>query len=604
MRQKLITRYRELALHEKALGRFKRAAYIYAELLGDLNSAAAVLKEGRFFADAAVLYRDHLHQTLAAAECFMEAALFSEAIAIYEKEGKWEEAGDLHRRLENEDAAVAAYRRAVERKISTGDFIGAAALLEVRLQCPQEALALLRNGWPGTPQAAACLAAEFALLGRLGTHVATMERLAALRAEKTAPAKIIMLGEILAGLRTTYPDTAVRETATDLARVKISDHLVHSETVTDIRAATRILSRLAPEDRLLARDTSRYVALRSEQLSARLQLAPPRPRKTGSGRLEPPKLVNSLQLPSGLRWMAVRRVGQIFIAAVRDKDQNFLLRGKWSGRFQATAMPDLCDERRPVSMLGADESLNQPEVILVLPVHKARFTEVPVTDWFEQRMRVGSPSWVLETVLAMSVSGSQWWSLWANQNEIILDQRAEDGRLMGNFDVSSILDEVQAPATFSLLALGTHIWLACGPNLALLKGGKIINRWRLESPILGLEPTAPFLSSGIVARCEYGAAAFWHEVLSGRVEMIAHELVRPRAVFLGNGTLVLLGMMRDGRGCDGLLLDINHRGIQGGAEFFKSGESPIALIGTDRPDEFAIFDGTNTAQIMRVSVKP
>ena len=606
MRQKLIARYRELALHEKELGRFKRAAYIYAELLGDLNSAAAVLKEGRFFADAAVLYRDHLRQMMAAAECFMEAALFSEAILIYAKEGKWEELGALHRRLGDEDKAVAVYRLAVERKISTGDFIGAAQLLEVHLKHPEEALALLRNGWRVEPQAAACLAAEFALLGRLGTHVAAMERLATLRAEKTAPAKIVMLGEILAGLHTNYPDTAVRQAASDLARVKISDRLVRSETVMEIRAATRVLSRLAPEDRLLARDTSRFVALRSEQLSARLPPALPRPRKTGSGRIEVPKLVNSLQLPSGLRWMAVRRLGQIFIAAARKGSANLLLRGKWSGRFQATEMPDLCDEQRPVSILGADESLNQPEVILVLPVHNARFTDVPVTDWFDESVRVGSPSWVLESVLAMSVSGSQWWSLWANQSEIILDQRAEDGRLMGNFDASSILEDVPAPATFSLLALGTHVWVACGPNLALLKGGRIVKRWRLESPILGFEATAPFLTPGIVARCEQGAAVFWHEALSERVEMIAHQIHRPRAVFLRNGVLVLLGKntTHEGPASEGLVLDIDRRCIHGEATFFSPGESPIALIGTDRPDEFAIFDGTNSARIMRVPVKP
>jgi hypothetical protein len=333
----------------------------------------------------------------------------------------------------------------------------------------------------------------------------------------------------------------------------------------------------------------------------------PRPRKTGSGRLETPKLAKSLNLPSSLRWMAVRRLGQIFIAAVRDKNQNLLVRGKWTGNFQATVMPNLCDERRPVSILGADESLNQPGVIFVLPVHKAGFTDVPVTDWFAESARVGSPSWVLESVLAMSVSGAQWWSLWANPYEVFLDQRAEDGRLMGNFDVSVLLQDLEelkvSDESFSLLALGTHVWVACGPNLALLKSGRITHRWRLESPILGLEATAPFLASGIVARCEHGAAVFWHDTLSDHVEMIAHELHRPRAVFLGNGALVLLGMARDGRGCDGLVLDVDRRGIHGEAPFSKAGESPIALIGTDSPDEFAIFDGTNAAQIMRVPVK-
>ncbi len=40
--------------------------------------------------------------------------------------------------------------------------------------------------------------------------------------------------------------------------------------------------------------------------------------------------------------------------------------------------------------------------------------------------------------------------------------------------------------TFSMLALRAHVWLACGHNLRLFKGGKIARSWRLESPILGL----------------------------------------------------------------------------------------------------------------------
>ncbi len=53
---KLLTRYRELANRELQLGRHRRAAYIFAELLGDYSSAASALVDGRHWREAAVLY--------------------------------------------------------------------------------------------------------------------------------------------------------------------------------------------------------------------------------------------------------------------------------------------------------------------------------------------------------------------------------------------------------------------------------------------------------------------------------------------------------------------------------------------------------------------
>ena len=55
LQELLIQNYRELANREIRLGRHRRAAYIYAELLGDLNSAANALKQGGYFREAAIL---------------------------------------------------------------------------------------------------------------------------------------------------------------------------------------------------------------------------------------------------------------------------------------------------------------------------------------------------------------------------------------------------------------------------------------------------------------------------------------------------------------------------------------------------------------------
>ena len=604
MRQKLIARYRELALHEQQLGRFRRAAYIHAQLLGDLSAAAAVLREGRLFAEAAVLYRDHLRQPGAAAECFAEAALFAEAIAIYEKAENWLELGDLHRRLGDEAAAAAAYRRVVEAKVAALDFIGAAELLDGKLHAPDEALALLGRGWPDAPQGARCLAAEFALLGRLGRHEAALLRLGGLRAEETPRSKTIALGEVLDTLRTTYPDHAVRARAVDLARVKVSDRLACGE-LPEVRAGVQIIARLAPEDRLLARDASRFLAARTELLRTRVLPAPP-PRKAGSGRIGPPLLSRRVRLPAGLQWLAVKRAGPNFFAVVRKRGQLIFLRGNWDGSMQQVVEEGRSRmNKSEVESLAADEGSSQPDFMLTLPgPHDSpAMHTMPWTDLFPLALRVGMPDWMPEQMLALSVSGAQWWVLRIAGPELILDERTEDGRLVGGFEVGELVADIgDAGGTFSMLALRRHVWLACGPNLLLFKGGIIECSWRLESPILGLEASAPFLPCAVVARCERGAAVFWHDAFSASVEMIAPELKRPRAVFLGNGTLILLAGESDGRGCDGRAVDLDRKGIHSEATFYKLGGTPLALVGTDRPDEFAVFDGTSEAQIWRVPV--
>ena len=604
MRQKLTARYRELALHEQQLGRFRRAAYIHAQLLGDLGAAAAVLREGRLFAEAAVLYRDHLRQPGAAAECFTEAALFAEAIAIYEKAGSWLELGDLHRRLGDEEAAAAAYWRVIEAKLAAFDFIAAAGLLEDRLQAPDEALALLGRGWPGAAQGAQCLAAEFALLARLGRYEVAAARLGGLRAERTPEGKIIALGEVLGVLRTTYPDHAVRAQAADLARVKVGARLADGG-LPEIRTGVQIIARLAPEDRLLARDASRFLAARTAALGPRAQPAPP-PRKAGSGRIGAPWPARSVRLPGGLEWLAVKRTGSNFFAVTRKRGQLIFLRGNWDGDLQQVAeggQPTM--NISEVEMLATDEGSSLPDFMLTLPApyDSPAIQTIPATDSFPFALRVGIPNWTPEQTVALSVSGAEWWVLHMAAAELILDERTEDGRLVGCFEVPELLAGLgEAGGTFSMLALRGQVWLACGVNLRLFKGGKIAHSWRLESPVLGLEASAPFLPCGVVARCANGAAVFWHDALSAEVEMIAQELTRPRAVFLGNGTLVLLAGESDGLGCDGRVVDIDRKGIHSEATFYKKGGVPLALVGTDRPDEFAVFDGTGAAEIWRVPV--
>ena len=81
----LRAKYMELAGREMRLGRYRRAAYIYAHLLGDLTNAAAALIAGKHWREAAVLYRDRLKRPEMAAKCLEQGGLWAEAIEFYEQ---------------------------------------------------------------------------------------------------------------------------------------------------------------------------------------------------------------------------------------------------------------------------------------------------------------------------------------------------------------------------------------------------------------------------------------------------------------------------------------------------------------------------------------
>ena len=109
--ESLRDKYRELANRELSLGRHRRAAYIFAHLLGDMHSAAAALRAGAHWREAAILYRDRLDRPQIAAECLEQGQLWTEAIDLYLQLESFERVGDLYRKIGQDEQADEAFRR-------------------------------------------------------------------------------------------------------------------------------------------------------------------------------------------------------------------------------------------------------------------------------------------------------------------------------------------------------------------------------------------------------------------------------------------------------------------------------------------------------------
>lgn len=595
-------KYQELANRELQLGRFRRAAYIFAELLGDLESAASALKQGRHFREAAVLYKEHLRRPREAAVCLAEGGLLLEAIALYEQELLYLEAGDLYARLGQEEQARAVYELEVQRRVTAGDRLGGAELMESKLNAPDQALTILSEGWPHSQQAGKCLAAEFELLARKSWHSRAVALLEKLRAENTQTDLVTILARVLATQSSQYPDRAVRHSAADLVRVKAGQRLETTVARTEISVLGDALTKLAPDDKLLARDVSRFTALRNEGLRTSHRIEP-------LHKLSGPILVRTLELPKGIFWHTVKSCGRHFIAAGSGLDQQsgrqhscrgnpFLLRGDWEGAFQTLEWSKPAVDAMP-SLLEFDEEIARPARIFITPGPTRPLVRLPekafpAADRFPGTIPAGTPDWLPDDLVAICTRGHMAWLL-RDSGDGLVECRLVYGTCVSSLGLGGVFaGQLGAIFVSSLLSQRDFLWVSAKQRLCLFRAGELAGNWEAETDIVSLVPSAPNLPLCALARLAKGVSLHWTDALKERTETLCEELVAPLAAFTANGTLVLVS------GTEGRICDVNQRGVAGINSFTLLKGRPLAVVRAEGPNQFAVFYDNGTAQLFRI----
>ncbi len=330
IQQRLRENYRRLASRELQLGRHRRAAYIFAQLLGDWTSAANALKQGRHFREAATLYRERLNNRLAAAECLAEGGLLIEAIPLYEELAMFERAGDLYTQLEQPEKAEAAYRKGVQQMVAAGDHLKAAAFLENRLKVPREALAVLDSAWPSRQNAVACKQEAFRLLARLDDVEEARSRVKTM-GEYRDRQHAVRIATILAGVATTFPDTEVQAAAADATKVLVGRNL-DGASLGEASELLRYLPGLAPADALLPRDTQRF--LRKVPVPPQAPMMPMRPSLRHPVKPQRFNIVREFRLPPNIQWRAFTSHGPLFFGVGTQNEHWFALRCNFHGDYQ------------------------------------------------------------------------------------------------------------------------------------------------------------------------------------------------------------------------------------------------------------------------------
>jgi tetratricopeptide (TPR) repeat protein len=577
-----------MADREMQLGRHRRAAYIYAELLGDLVSAAHALKRGRFFREAALIYEDQLHNPLEAARCLAEGSLLLEAIERYEKHARWLEAAELYERLGDRAGAASAIRRVVNEHLEQDDILGAAKLVEERLRETNEAVDLLRNAWPSSRQAAACTGALFQILARTGQHETAIEHLGMIGMAPVPNAQALPLLTALGSPARDYPDEQVRHCASDFSRVLISRQLKRSDLASD--QADRLMERLvrlAPEDRLLARDANRHLSeRRNVELLARRAAPPP-----ASGKK--PVIIRRFELPRQIEWVQLRSEWHWFFALGFTRKRMTVLRGVWEGEFQSLSW-DSSHEVALFEPTGERGKTLALHALLPLPVPRKIF---PASDaLFNQECSVGTPTWIPRGLsFGAAFEEEAVWTLNSDQNaRLVLSCHDKRGNLQRTLDITDPISEGRnrSRVPWPMAALAQGVAVAAENRLIVTQpDGKLVSL-TLPNHAERLCPTLPHTRQGVAVMMKHGAVMHWR----GTQDLLEldRDLPSPKAAFVPGGPLVLIS------GSQGMLLEADARGVHSVTRFELTSKNPIGVCSTSNRGQFAVLDPKGEMTVYQV----
>lgn len=580
-RERLRHRYRELAERELGLRRYGRAAYIFANLLGDFHAAANALQQGKMWREAAVIYQEKLKDLRRAAMCLEHGGLSTEAIALYLQLHLHEHVAALYLTLGRPEDATAAYRTAVKEFLSRDDVLYAAKLLETKLAAPDEALEVLSRAWPHSKQAVRCACEAFDLLARLDRHDEAVRRLEQIRSRAAETAHVFKAIELTAHVAVAYPTQPARSLADDATRL-LAGHALRGATPEQARTLLGFVERASAGDRLLRRDTERYLTTHT----------PPRPKLVPVSSLglpsldaRAPRVLRTLTL-SGRNdpWQTAVAIPGGYVAMAVYADHVIIVRGTWEGERFSAAVPWPAAKASPPRMVADQSSvwLYQPGTIFDL-----NGISLPAVGSLGPARVVGLPSAMGQPVgWSAAPDRNTHWLGFVDRGGPLTHHVFSDNVLIGTEDTDIALDEHATFNSMHYLAQADAQVFTAGQMLYLIRRG----RPSLTLPL----PGRPRRMTGTLAShaavrvtldFDDGAAVVWP--LSGAIKPIAANMTDPVTLILPNGTMIA----SDSR--EGRLYTLEDR-TPGHAATFKPAGGVVAWVPLDTAQQFASLSRNGT----------
>jgi tetratricopeptide (TPR) repeat protein len=539
LQQQLLERYRAAAEREVNLGRFRRAAYIHAELLGDYHSAANALEQGRHYHEAAAIYRDKLSRPVDAARCLERGGLLQDAIEIYTELDQMEKVGELYLRLQQPGAARDAFQAAVDFRLNEGNRLAAAELLQSQLDDGPAALAVLWDGWPDSGQATECLQKYFEALGERGDHSRAFLSIDAIRATELLLRSKADVITSLSNLAGDYPHIPVRDHAADATRLLASDYI--HESTTAHHAVMQAIARLAPEDRLLERDCRRF------KLPERTTPSTATQRPTGAGSRHA-ELTRQIAVPDGYYWLAAETIGQHVYMVGHDDDHTLVLfRIHWSadseecGSLVIWSGSEIEGAARSV-LLGLDRNPHSSIRIAHFDSHPLPTRMLPKTDQHPQAVIAETPGWLADNHIGLACSGQNNWTL---DTDYVLTRHTADGVATSSIQLNFQGQSSDGPITLFTVPIPMHarsesVSVGLGTHLyRVVSEHRAPQVLRLPSRITGISGSRRHTRERLLVTHDTGACLLFPSGSDFGEIVIEEQMADLRGTVLGNGCAIL-----------------------------------------------------------------
>lgn len=364
----LRTKYLNAAQKEIEQNNFKKAAYIYAHLLGDYPSAAKVLEQGKMYREAAALHKDHLKNERAAAECLERGGLYHEAIDLYTHLGMDEKTGDLYKKLKQDEKASFFYEKYINTKLTNSDFLDAGRVLRQKLNDTERAKTTLLHGWNHSHQSEPCLKEYFDIVLKDEEQHAG-NKIKEVYSKHTPKHKRMPFLNVLETMHEKNQDEELKSTLQDLAY-----EIVHKEADENNVSALHALKRFIPEDKLIGSDASRYAAINRTR---------PAPRSSPA---------KTFYLDETIKWISAAWHGNQFLVVGIKNGVLHMARGNWYVNLEYYSWENWVE---PYTRYTFIESPLSSQVILHCS-HGSAVTRknLPRNKYFNEALVVDCPAWL------------------------------------------------------------------------------------------------------------------------------------------------------------------------------------------------------------------
>ncbi len=410
---------------------FRKAAYVYAQLLGDYSSAANVLRQGHHYREAAVIYKDHLDNQLAAAECYEKGSMYFDAIREYDDLKMFEKAGDLCVTIEDTERAAGFFHQAIEAVVERNDYLSAARIYNAKLKDEPAARKVLLDAWEMGRDPENCLLRYFDFVHE-NEEMSKEGELSRIYEKDVNSSRYELFLSFMKRMNDKFQDEPLKDLSRGFAYDIVSKQVDREQYV-----ALHQLSYYLPHDRLITGDSSRYIV--------KMQSLKP---WDVNGNRKKLKLVNEIVLDRAIKWKTTVGVmsGSQFMAAGSNDNEVWVSMWNSSGKVISTKyISDEFDDKMTLYLRqGVFGKLR--EIIISSNPSYSHFYRMNFQAGVEFPVPVfiGQPSWLPENTigLAMSADARIYYALVAESGRAVI-QTFQNGKLKKSVDC--ILNEKNTP---------------------------------------------------------------------------------------------------------------------------------------------------------------